>query len=87
MNRYCFDVEIFPNFFSVTFVSTDAQRKNVFVIWKERDDKKSLLKFLASISLFDETHVDAQTWHLCEIGIWVGDDIKRVTIVSGPPWL
>lgn len=44
--RWVFDIEIFPNFFSVIFISLDKKDKRVFVIYKDRNDLNSLITFL-----------------------------------------
>ena len=45
-NRFAFDVEVFPNFFCVTFLNIDTDTKEIFIIWKERDDRDALVDFL-----------------------------------------
>ena len=45
--RYVYDIEVFPTFFCVTFLDIDTQEKNVFVIYKNRNDGEILNKFLA----------------------------------------
>jgi hypothetical protein len=44
--KYAYDVEIFPNFFCVTFLDCDSMEKAVFTIFKEIDDRKKLFEFL-----------------------------------------
>jgi len=46
MEEYVYDIEIFPNFFSVTFLNNENGNKTVFAIFKERDDRTSLSEFL-----------------------------------------
>lgn len=47
-NRYSFDVEVFKNFFCVTFIKVDTKEIKTFIIWKNRDDRKELLEFLSN---------------------------------------
>lgn len=46
-NRYCFDVEIFKNFFCCTFTKIDTKEVKTFIIWKHRDDKNAMLEFIS----------------------------------------
>src|SRR5258706_6125788 len=46
--RYCFDIEVFKNFFCCTFVKINTKEVKTFVIWKNRDDKKELLEFISN---------------------------------------
>lgn len=46
MNRYCFDIEVFKNFFCCSFVNIATKEVRTFVIWKYRNDKSELLSFL-----------------------------------------
>lgn len=43
---YVYDVEVFPNFFSVTFLHVDTSITKSFVIFEDRDDRAELIKFL-----------------------------------------
>jgi len=45
--RYCFDVEVFPNFFCCTFIRVDGKEKKTFIIWDGQDDKTKLLDFIS----------------------------------------
>ena len=47
-NRYCFDTEVFKNFFCVTFVKVDTKEIKTFIIWKNQDDRQELLDFLSN---------------------------------------
>ena len=44
--KYAYDIEVFPNFFCVTFLDCDAMEKFVFTIFKDIDDRKKLYEFL-----------------------------------------
>jgi hypothetical protein len=44
--RYCYDIEVYPNFFSITFLDIDTQERDVFVIYKSRNDGEKLDEFL-----------------------------------------
>jgi hypothetical protein len=44
--KYAFDVEIFPNFFCVTFMDCHSMEKFVFTIFNGFDDRQKLCKFL-----------------------------------------
>lgn len=47
MKRYGYDIEIFPNFFSVIFINVkDKEDREIFVIHKERNDLKEMLRFI-----------------------------------------
>ena len=46
MNKYCYDIEVFPNFFCCTFIDIDTQKKDVFAIYKNRNDGRILGEFL-----------------------------------------
>lgn len=47
MDRYAFDVEIFKNFFDVSFVNIATEEIKTFIIWKNQNDRKELLDFLS----------------------------------------
>lgn len=47
--NYCFDAEVFPNFFSCTFVPIDSDDVFSFVIHESRDDRETLMDFLAEV--------------------------------------
>ena len=44
--KYVYDIEIFPNFFCVTFLECDSMEKFVFTIFKDNDDRQKLCAFL-----------------------------------------
>lgn len=46
MKRFCFDVEIFKNFFCVTFVNMETQKVFPFVIWEHQNDITKLREFM-----------------------------------------
>ena len=47
MNNYVFDIEVFPNFFSGTFLNPDNESDiKVFVVADKRNDLKELINFL-----------------------------------------
>jgi len=45
-NKYVYDIEVFPNFFSVIFVDIKSDEKKTFVIYKTRNDLEKLKLFL-----------------------------------------
>src|SRR5258706_11603265 len=45
-NRWCYDVELFPNFFCCSFINIKTQEKKVFIIWEKQNDIKRLKDFL-----------------------------------------
>src|SRR5258706_1215370 len=45
-NRWCYDVELFPNFFCCSFINIKTQEKKVFIIWEKQNDIKRLKEFL-----------------------------------------
>jgi hypothetical protein len=47
IKRYVYDIEVFPNFFSVIFINTsDRGDKETFVIHKDINDIRKMLKFI-----------------------------------------
>lgn len=46
MERFVFDIEVFPNFWCSTFLNINTQEKTVFVIYKSRNDGQLLSEFL-----------------------------------------
>ena len=44
--KYAYDIEIFPNFFCVTFLDCHSTEKFIFTIYKDYDDRKKLCEFL-----------------------------------------
>lgn len=46
MNSYAYDIEVFPNFFSATFVNAETENKEAFIVWEHIDDRPALRKFL-----------------------------------------
>lgn len=51
MRKYVYDVEVFPNFFSATFIDCDTQEQHDFVVFENRDDRENLYIFLLSCEL------------------------------------
>lgn len=50
--KYCYDIEVFPNFFCATFLNiVDNLDKKVFVIFNKVNHTKKLLKFLSTENL------------------------------------
>ena len=48
-SKYCYDLEVFPNFFSATFINTaDEKDKHVFLVFDTRNDIDKLLQFINS---------------------------------------
>lgn len=47
MPRWAFDIEVFKNFFCVTFMRLEDGETQVFTIWDKNDDSFKLKKFLA----------------------------------------
>lgn len=43
---YVYDIECFYNIFTATFIDKDSDDVRVFVIYKDRDDRQALFKFL-----------------------------------------
>ncbi len=43
---YIYDLEVFWNIFTATFIDKDSDDVRVFVIYKDRDDRQALFKFL-----------------------------------------
>jgi len=46
MIKYAYDIEVFPNFFSATFVNVETRAKEVFMVWEDVDCRPALRKFL-----------------------------------------
>lgn len=47
MNSYVYDLEIFPNFFCITFLDLNSQERFVFIMHESKDDSKELINFLS----------------------------------------
>lgn len=45
-NRWAFDIEVFQNFFSATFVNIETKDVMTFIIWKKQNERDALLSFL-----------------------------------------
>lgn len=45
-NKFVYDIEVFPNFFSVIFIDIESNEQKTFVIYKNRNDLNKLRKFL-----------------------------------------
>jgi hypothetical protein len=74
MNLYFYDIETIRNLFSVIFVSRDKKQKYEFVLFKERNDLKSLLQFISKkpkLVGFNNIDFDAQIIQY----IWVNQKI------------
>lgn len=46
LQKYIYDLEVFPNFFCATFLDCDTGEKAVFVIYRDTDDRQKLRRFL-----------------------------------------
>lgn len=46
IKKYAYDIEVFPNFFSATFLDCDSKKEFSFTIYKEIDDRQKLIEFL-----------------------------------------
>lgn len=44
--KFVYDIEVFPNFFSVIFIDIESNEQKTFVIYKNRNDLNKLRKFL-----------------------------------------
>jgi hypothetical protein len=61
MNRWVFDIEVFPNYFSAAFESYDTDERKMFEIYDGVNDSLELVKFLKSIDYligFNSNHYD-----------------------------
>jgi len=45
-NEYVYDIEVFPNFFSVIFLDIKTEEQVTFLIFKNRNDSNKLINFL-----------------------------------------
>ncbi len=53
IKRYGYDIEVFPNFFSVIFINTkDRKDKRTFIIHKDINDIRKLLEFIGQSHWF-----------------------------------
>lgn len=52
MNRWAFDVEVFPNFFCCTFMRIDRSETKTFIIFEGKNEAKEMGEFLKSPGLF-----------------------------------
>jgi len=47
MKKFVFDIEVFPNFWCCTFLDIETQEKEIYVIYKSRNDGEKLARFLS----------------------------------------
>jgi hypothetical protein len=68
MKKFSYDIEVFPNFFSATFLNSDNEsEKHVFVIADKRNDIKSFTEFLdqeLTLIGFNNIMYDGAVMHL-----------------------